>query len=138
MHIHIRSREYHRNIRNLSNYPPFGSDANFGNYLDAADVIVRYNRSRKITSSKYNIFATSPWSRSASIRVHVEVPTDKEGRGALEPPPEDSTRWSSPPKTFTCSIRSSPADVKQNQNERSGPADVKSKTNAREYATAKF
>ena len=33
----------------------------------------RYNRSRKITSSKYNIFATSPLSRSASIRVHVEV-----------------------------------------------------------------
>ena len=33
----------------------------------------RYNRSRKITSSKYNMFATSPLSRSASIRVHVEV-----------------------------------------------------------------
>ena len=35
---------------------------------------LRYNRSRKITSSKYNIFATFPLSRSASIRVHVEAP----------------------------------------------------------------
>ena len=33
----------------------------------------RYNRSLKITSSKYNIFATSRLSRSASVRVHVEV-----------------------------------------------------------------
>ena len=35
---------------------------------------LRYNRRRKITSSKYNIFATSLLCRSASIRVHVEVP----------------------------------------------------------------
>ena len=34
----------------------------------------RYNRSIKITSLKHNIFATSRLSRSASIRVHVEVP----------------------------------------------------------------
>ena len=58
----------------LSNYPPFGNDANFGNYPDAADVIISYNRSRKITSSKYIFFSTPPLSRSASIRVHVEVP----------------------------------------------------------------
>ena len=71
-----RSREHHRKIQNFGNYPPFGNDANFGNYPDAADVIMRYNRSRKITSSKYNIFATSPSSRSVSIRVHVEVPNE--------------------------------------------------------------
>ena len=35
---------------------------------------LKYNQSRKISSSKYNIFATSPLSRSASIDVHVEVP----------------------------------------------------------------
>ena len=69
-----RSRVYHRTIKNFSNYLTFGNDANFGNYPDAADIIIRYNRSRKITSSKYNIFATSPLSGSASIRVHVEVP----------------------------------------------------------------
>ena len=89
MHIDIRSREYHGKKQTFSNYPPFENDANFGNYPNAADVIERYNRSRKITPSKYNIFATSPLSRSASIRVHVEVPTDEEGRRALEPPPED-------------------------------------------------
>ena len=33
-----------------------------------------YSRSRKITSSKNTIFATSPLFRSASIRIHVEVP----------------------------------------------------------------
>ena len=68
------SRVYHRQIQNFSNYLPFGNDANFGNYPDAADVIIRYNRSRKITFSKHTIFATFPLSRSASIRVHVEVP----------------------------------------------------------------
>ena len=67
-----RSREYLRKIQNFSNYLPFGNYANFGNYPDTADVIIGYNRSRK-TSSKYNIFATSPLSGSASIRVHVEV-----------------------------------------------------------------
>ena len=35
---------------------------------------LRYNGRRKITSSNCNIFATSPLSRSASIRAHVEVP----------------------------------------------------------------
>ena len=69
-----RSREYHRKIQNFSNYPPFGNYANFGNDPDAAEVIVRYNRSRKITSSKYDSFTTCPLSHSASIRVHVEVP----------------------------------------------------------------
>ena len=69
-----RSRVYHRKIQNFNDYLPFGNDANFGNYPDAADVITRHNRSSKITSSKYNIFATSPLSRSASIHVHVEVP----------------------------------------------------------------
>ena len=67
-----RSRVYHRKIQNFSNYLPFGNDANFGNIQTLQ--ALRYNRSRKITSSKYNIFATSPFSRSASIRVHVEVP----------------------------------------------------------------
>ena len=69
-----RSRVYHRKIQNLSNYLPFGNYANFGNYPDAPDVTIKYNRSRKITSAKYNIFATSPLSRSGSIRVHAEVP----------------------------------------------------------------
>ena len=69
-----RLRVYQRKIQNFSNYLPFGNDANFGNYTDAADVIIRNNRSRKNTSSKYNIFATSPLPRSASIRVHIEVP----------------------------------------------------------------
>ena len=69
-----RSKVHHRNIQNFSNYPPFCNDANFGNYPDTADVIIRYSRSRKTTSSKYNIFATSRLSRSASIRVYVEVP----------------------------------------------------------------
>ena len=36
-----RSRVYHRKIQNFSNYLPFGNDANFGNYPDAADVIIR-------------------------------------------------------------------------------------------------
>ena len=47
-----RWRVFHRKIRNFRNYLPFGNDANFGNYPDAADVITRYNRSRKTTSSK--------------------------------------------------------------------------------------
>ena len=69
-----RLREYHRKVQNVNNYLPFGNAANFGYYPDAADVITRYNQSRKINSSKHNIFATSHLSRSASIRVHVEVP----------------------------------------------------------------
>ena len=69
-----RSRVYHRKMQSFSNYLPFGNDANFRNYPDAADVVIRYNRSNKISSSNYNIFATYPSSRSASIRVHVELP----------------------------------------------------------------
>ena len=69
-----RLRVYHRKIQNFSNYLPFGNDANFENCPDAADVIIRYNRSRMITSSKYNIFATFSLSCSAFIRVHVEAP----------------------------------------------------------------
>ena len=71
-----RSRVYHRQIQNFSNYLPFVNDANFGNYPGAANVIIIYNRSRKITSSKYNIFATSSLSCSGSIRVAVEVPNE--------------------------------------------------------------
>ena len=69
-----RSREYHRKTQNFSNYLPFGNDADFEKYPEAADVIINYSRSRKVTSSKYNILATSPLSLSASVRVHVEVP----------------------------------------------------------------
>ena len=98
-----RSIVRHGKIQNFSNCLPFKNDANFGNYPQTL-----YNRSRKITSSKCNTFENSPLSRSASIRVRVEVTTDKEGQGALEPPS----------KTFTCFIRSSSADVKQNKRSR--------------------
>ena len=61
-----RSRVCHRKIRNSSNYRleivPI-----FVNYPGAANVIIRYNRSRKITSSTCGIFATSPFLVSLSI-----------------------------------------------------------------------
>ena len=120
------ARVYHREIRNFSNYQPFGNDANFGNHPDAADVIIRYNRSRKITSSKYNIFATSPLSRSVSIRTS-RCPTDKEGRGALEPPPEDFYVFHS---FEPCRRQAKQTNAQALQ--------TSSKANAREYATAKF
>ena len=66
-----RSRAYHRKIQTFSNYRV--------EMMPIFEIIQtlqtsRYNRSLKITSSKYNIFATSRLSRSASIRVHFEVP----------------------------------------------------------------
>ena len=38
-----RLRVYHSNMQNFSNYLPFGTDANFGNYPDAADVKIQPN-----------------------------------------------------------------------------------------------
>ena len=112
---------YHRKIQNFSNYPPCGNDANFGNCPDAADVIIRYNRSRKVTSSKYNIFATSTFSRSASIRVHVEVPNGKGRARGVGAAPRRLLRVSFVRALQTSSKtnkRSSPADVKHNKRSR--------------------
>ena len=67
---------------------------------------LRYNCSRKITASRYNIFATSPLSRSASIRVYVEVPIGQGRARGIR---------AAPGRLFTCFIRSRPADVKQNK-----------------------
>ena len=46
--------------KKFNNYPQFGNDANFENYPDASDVIIRYNRSCKITSPKYNLLQLLP------------------------------------------------------------------------------
>ena len=74
----------------------------------------RYNRSRKTTCSKYNILQLLPCLAQHPPAFTSRCPTDKEGEGP----------WSRPPKTFTCFIRSSPADVKQNK-KHSSSADVK-------------
>ena len=111
-----RSRVHHRKIQPFSNYLPFENYASFGNYPDAADVIIRYNRSRKITSSKIQYFfnfslvslSIPPRSRRGAQRI-------RKGEGRWSRPPKTFTRWSRPPKTFSCFIRSSPADVKQNK-----------------------
>ena len=65
---------------------------------------LRYHRSRKITSSKYNIFATSPLSRSASIRVRSRrgAQRKRKGEGRWSRPPRTFTHWSRPPKIFPC------------------------------------
>ena len=82
---------------------------------------LKYNRSRKITSSKYNIFASSPLSRSASIRVHVEVPNASGRARGVGAAPQRLFRVGAAPRRLlrvTCFIRSSPADVKQNKRSR--------------------
>ena len=66
---------------------------------------LRYNRSRKIISSKHNIFSTSLVSLSTHPRSRQGAQRIKKGEG----------RWNRPPKTLTCFIRSSPADIKQNK-----------------------
>ena len=108
-------RVYHRKIQNFSNYLPFGNDANFGNYPDAADVII--NRSRKITSSIYNIFATFPCLAQHPSAFTSRCPTDKEGRGASEPPPED----------FYVFRSFKPCRRQGKTNKRSSPADASRK-----------
>ena len=99
-----QSRGYHRKIKNFSNFSPFGNDDNFGNYPDAADVKIQPKSQDYLIKIQYfcNISLVSlsihPRSRRGAQRI-------KKGEG----------RWSRPPKTFTCFIRSSPADVKQNK-----------------------
>ena len=123
-----RSRVYHRKIQKFSNYPPFRNDANFGNYPDAAGVTIRYNQSRKITSSKCNIFATSPLSRRASIGVHVEVPGGQRWAKGAGAGPRRLLRapFVQAPQTSSKKKKNAPA------------LQTSSKTNALEYATAKF
>ena len=99
-----RSRVYHGKIQNFSNYLPFGNDANFGNYPDPADVKIQPKSQDYLIKIQYfcNFFLVSlsphPRARRGAQRI-------RKGEG----------RWSRPPKTFTCFIRSSPADVKQNK-----------------------
>ena len=118
-----RSRDYHRKIQNFSNYLSFGNDASFGNYPDAADAKIqpRSPPQNRIPLQLLPCLAQHPSAFTS------RCPTDREGRGALEPPL----------KSFTCFTRSSPADVKAKQTN----AQIlltSIKTNAREYATAKF
>ena len=88
---------------------------------------LRYYRSRKITSSEYNSFATSPLSRSVSIRVHVEVPNGEGRARGVGAAPRRLLGVS-----FVQALQTS---SKTNKRSSLQPS---SETNAREYATAKF
>ena len=67
-----------------------------------------------------------------SLRIH---PRSHRGAQRIR---KGEGRWSRPPKTLTCFIRSSPADVKQDKRTNAQSLQTSSKTNAREYATAEF
>ena len=117
-----RSRVYHRTIQNFSNYLPFGNDAKSENYPDAKiqpksqDYLLKIQDFCNLSLVSLSIH---PRSRRGAQRI-------RKGEG----------RWSRPPKTFTCSIRSSPADIKQNK-QTLKPCRRQAKQTL-EYATAKF
>ena len=82
---------------------------------------LRYSRSRKITSSKYTIFASTRLTRSASIRVHVEVPNGQGRARGVGAAPRGLLRVSFVQALQTSSKTNkslSPADVKQNKRSR--------------------
>ena len=102
-----RSSVYHRKIQNFSNFLPFGNDANFGSYPDAADVKTQPKSQDYLLKIQY-FFNFSLVSLSIHPRSRRGAQRIRKGEG----------RWSRPPKTFTCFIRPSPADVKQNKRSR--------------------
>ena len=85
-----RSRIYHRKIQNFTTYLPFGNDANFGNHPDAADVKIQPKSHYFLLKIKYFCnFSLVSLSIHARSRRGAERIRKAEGRGALEPPPED-------------------------------------------------
>ena len=86
----------------------------------------RYNRSRKITSSNTKNLQLVPCLAQHPSAFTSRCPTDKEGRGALEPPPED----------FYVFHLFKPCRRQAKQTNAQDPQ-TSSKTNTREYA-AKF
>ena len=131
-----RSRVYHRKIRNFSNYLPFGNDANFANYPDAADIKIQSKSQDYLLKIQY--FCNFSFvSLSIHPRFRRGAQRRRTGEGRWSRPPKTFTRWSRPPKTHTCFIRSSSADVKAKQTNAQA-LQTSSKTNAREDTTAKF
>ena len=108
-----RSRVYHRKIQNHSNYLPFGNDANFGNYPDAAEVEIQPKSQDYLLKIQY--FCNFPL---VSLSIHPRARRGAQrmwkGEGRWSRLPKTFTRWSRPPKTFTRFIRC-PADIKQNK-----------------------
>ena len=95
-----RSREYHRKIQNFSNYLPFGNDANFGNYPDAADVKTQPKSQDYIIKVQY-------FCNFSLVLVSIDLDSRRgaqrirKGEGRWSRPPKTFTRWSRRPKTFT-------------------------------------
>ena len=69
---------------------PFGNDANFVNHSGVA--AIKIQQFFQNSSSTSRIFGTSRSSRSAPVRVHVDVRNGHGRARGVEPPPEGGAR----------------------------------------------
>ena len=99
------SRVYHRKTQNFSNHLPFGNDANFGNYPDAADVKIQLKS--QDYQDFYVLHSFKPCRRQANKR---SSPADVK-QNKLKRRIRAIYYW-------YYNTRSSPADVKQNKRSR--------------------